>query len=167
MELTNEEYDVIEKVARKSKCDCWFELGVDEFNNDIVVDLEEDTTMSLEDGLLLLDSGLTELSDYDLTEEEQRCYQNLIFKMRMLKQLTHNRLITLLYNTLTIIEDSNLLGQSLKNTEIQDEINITNEEYDYIMSETPNEDDDFFVEEDTENTPAERRKIDDENPDAH
>ena len=71
MELTNEEYDVIEKVARKSKCDCWFELGIDEFNNDIVVDLEEDTTMPLEDGLLLLDSGLTELSDYDLTEEER------------------------------------------------------------------------------------------------
>lgn len=159
MELTNEEYDVIEKVARKSKCDCWFELGVDEFNNDIVVDLEEDTTMPLEDGLLLLDSGLTELSDYDLTEEEQRCYQNLIFKMRMFKQLTHDRLITLLYNTLTIIEDSNLLGQSLKNTEIQDEINITDEEYDYIMSKTPNEDMDCFVDEDTNNTPAERRKI--------
>ncbi|MBR2430698.1 hypothetical protein IKB17_04480, partial [bacterium] len=86
-------------------------------------------------------------------------YQNLIFKMRMFKQLTHDRLITLLYNTLTIIEDSNLLGQSLKNTEIQDEINITDEEYDYIMSKTPNEDMDCFVDEDTNNTPAERRKI--------
>lgn len=167
MQLTNEEYNVVEKISRNSKCDCWFELGVDENFNDIVVDLEEDTTMSLEDGLLLLDSCLTDLTDYNLTEEEQCCYKSLIKKMQVLQTLTHERLVILLQNALTILEEANLACQCLKISKLQAEIGITDEEYDYIMSETPNEDDDYFVEENTENTPAERRKIDDENPDAH
>ena len=80
--------------------------------------------------------------------------------MKYDNEITYERLVVLLQNALTIVEDSNLFGRTLKGTELQDEINITDEEYDYIMSETPNEDD-YFEDEETTNTPAERRKIED------
>ena len=86
--------------------------------------------------------------------------------MKYDNEITYERLVVLLQNTLTIVEDSNLFGRTLKGTELQDEINITDEEYDYIMSKTPNEDD-YFEDEETTNTSAERRKIEDIKPDAH
>ena len=80
--------------------------------------------------------------------------------MKYDNEITYERLVVLLQNALTIVEDSNLFGRTLKGTELQDEINITDEEYDYIMSKTPNEDD-YFEDEKTTNTSAERRKIED------
>ena len=71
-------------------------------------------------------------------------YENLMRHVR-----NYDRLITLLHNALTIIEDGNLCGRTLKGTEIQDEINITNAEYDYVMS----------VDDDNIEETAERRKI--------
>lgn len=86
--------------------------------------------------------------------------------MKYDNEITYERLVVLLQNALTIVEDSNLFGRTLKGTELQDEINITDEEYDYIMSKTPNEDD-YFEDEEITNTPAERRKIEEIKPDAH
>ena len=161
MNLTNKEYNLINLITNRAKIN-WFEIRTYDNGFDYVYDNEENETLTLVDGLLLLDDCLTDLEDYYLTNEEIEMYGNLMCHVR-----NYDRLITLLHNALTVIEDGNLCGRTLKGTEIQDEINITDEEYDYIMSETPNEDDDCFVEEDTKNTPAERRKIDDENSDAH
>ena len=134
MRLTNEEYNIVEKLARRSKCDCWFELGVDEFNEDIVVDLEEDTTKPLDAGLLELDDCLTDLSDYDISKEEKDTYKSIIKRMRVSVNIDKQRLIVLLSNALTLIECGELCGKTLKGTELQDELNITDDEYDYIMN---------------------------------
>lgn len=166
MKLTNEEYNLINKLTNKAKVD-WFEIRTDEDGTDYILDIEDDEIYSLEDGLLLLDECLTELSDYMLSEDERNAYTKLMHSIRIYEGLSKERLITLLCNSLTILEEANLACQCLKTSKLQAEIGITDEEYDYIMSETPNEDDDCFVEEDTENTSAERRKIDDKNPDAH
>ena len=165
MKLTNEEFNVVEKISRRSKADCWFELTTDDDDEDVVVDMEEDKIMSLEEGLLLLDSGLTELSDYNLTADEEQCYKNLIKKMLVIQQLDRDRFLSLLYNSIILLEDSTMFGKSLKGSELQDELNITDDEYDYIMSETPS-DDDFWVDDAETNTPAERHKIEDKNSDA-
>ena len=154
MTLTNKEYNLINLITNRAKIN-WLEVRTCDNGFDYVYDNEEDETLTLLDGLLLLDDCLTNLEDYYLTNEEKEIYENLMRHVR-----NYDRLITLLHNALTIIEDANLCGRTLKGTEIQDEINITDEEYDYIMSETPNEDD-YFEDEETTNTPAERRKIED------
>ena len=133
MNLTNDEYNVIEKIAKVSKCDCWFELGTDTYNNDCVVDLEEDKEIDLIDGLLQLDSCLTDLKDYSLSQEEIECYTKLINKARMINSLDRDRLETLLYNAIIMLE-TELCGKKLIDTELADEINITKEEYNYIMN---------------------------------
>lgn len=165
MKLTNEEYNLINKLTNKAKVD-WFEIRTSKDGCDYIVDIEDDEVYSLSDGLLLLDECLTELSDYMLTEDERNAYSKLIHNMKVYDALSKERLIALLYNSLTILEEANLACLCLKNSKLQEEIGITDEEYDYIMSETPNEDD-YFEDEEITNTPAERRKIEDIKPDAH
>ena len=166
MKLTNEEFNLICKITNKAKID-WLEIRTDKNGNDYIVDIEDAESYSLVDGLLMLNDCLTELTDYMLSDDEINVYTKLIHNIKIYDSLSKERLIALLNNSITIIEEANLACQCLKTSKLQAEIGITDEEYDYIMSETPNEDDDCFVEEDTKNTPAERRKIDDENPDAH
>ena len=60
--------------------DCWFELETTG-RYDYVYDREENKNLSLPYGLALLDEGLTDLSDYDLTKKEQECYVNLLKKV--------------------------------------------------------------------------------------
>ena len=143
MNLTNKEYNLINLITNRAKIN-WFEIRAYDNGFDYVYDNEENETLTLIDGLLLLDDCLTELEDYNLTNEEIEMYENLMRHVR-----NYDRLITLLHNALTIIEDGNLCGRTLKGTEIQDEINITNAEYDYVMG----------VEEDQFEESAERRKI--------
>ena len=143
MNLTNKEYNLINLITNRAKIN-WFEIRTYDNGFDYVYDNEENETLTLVDGLLLLDDCLTDLEDYYLTNEEIEMYGNLMCHVR-----NYDRLITLLHNALTIIEDGNLCGRTLKGTELQDEINITNVEYDYVMG----------VEEDQFEEPAERRKI--------
>ena len=131
MQLTNEEYNLIVKLTNKAKVD-WFEFGTDEYGHDYIIDIEEDEKLSLVDGLLLLDDCLTELKDYMLTDTEIQLYNKLIHRARMYDKLDRNRLTTLLYNTITLLEASTI-GGTLIDTELQDEINITTDEYNYIM----------------------------------
>ena len=131
MQLTNEEYNLIVKLTNKAKLE-WFDLCTDDYGNDYVIDIEEDEKLSLVDGLLLLDDCLTELKDYMLTDTEIQLYNKLIHRVRMYDKLDRNRLTTLLYNTITLLEASTI-GGTLIGTELQDEIDITTDEYDYIM----------------------------------
>ena len=131
MQLTNEEYNLIVKLTNKAKVD-WFEFCTDEYGHDYIIDIEEDEKLSLVDGLLLLDDCLTELKDYMLTDTEIQLYNKLIHRARMYDKLDRNRLTTLLYNTITLLEASTI-GGTLIGTELQDELNIANDEYDYIM----------------------------------
>ena len=82
--LTNEEYNVLQKISSKSKMDCWFCIGTTPYEpfEDYILDLEENKTYSLKDGILMLDNGLTDLCDYKLTAEEKSIYLNLIKKLK-------------------------------------------------------------------------------------
>lgn len=51
MKLTDNEYKILEKLENNM-----FELGVDDFGNDIIIDKVEDNIISLEEGILSLAS---------------------------------------------------------------------------------------------------------------
>lgn len=79
--LSDQEWDVLDKIATKSKMDCWFCLQEAENGNHYVEDLEENKKLSLAEGICQLDSGFTSPEDYDLTKEEFECYQALVRKV--------------------------------------------------------------------------------------
>lgn len=81
MQLANSEYNVLNKIASKTKMDCWFSLEQDENNNDYVRDLENGTNLTLREGLLILVDGLDCQENYNscnLLEEEDKIFRNLL-----------------------------------------------------------------------------------------
>lgn len=135
--LTTEEYNVLERISSITKMDCWFSLGVDDNNNDVVIDLEADEMLSLEDGISQLDSGITSLDDYDLTEEEKQTYRALIHKVNMTLLLDNERLMCLLQKTFTVLEET--VNHSIIGCDLEDEIGITQDEFEFIMNVNNNE----------------------------
>lgn len=82
MRLTSEEYNVLMKISNKAKMD-WFDIDTDRnTGEDYIKDYEEQQCLDLKQGVLMLDSGLTDLDDYDLTNDEKETYTNLINKLR-------------------------------------------------------------------------------------
>lgn len=123
-ELTDFEFNVINKITNKAKMD-WVLLY-----DDCIVDTEEDKRLTLEEGILQIDEGLTDLDDYDLTEDEKLCYINLIYKIKMRQKMPLERVSTLLYNAICLLEeqyDCNVIGSDL-----EEELGITQEEYEWI-----------------------------------
>lgn len=135
--LTVEEYNVLERISSITKMDCWFSLGTDEYNNDVVIDLEADEVLSLEDGISQLDSGITSLDDYDLTDEEKQTYRALIHKVNMTLLLDTDRLMELLQKTFTVLKET--VNHSIIGCDLEDEIGITQDEYEFIMKANNNE----------------------------
>lgn len=123
-ELTNEEFNVLNKITAKAKMD-WCVIY-----DDCIIDIEEDKALSFEEGILLVDSGLTSLDDYNLTEDEKSCYINLIYKIKMQQKMPLERVSVLLYNALCLLEDD---YGAIMGTDIEEELGITQEEYDWIM----------------------------------
>lgn len=81
MRLTSEEYNVLMKISNKAKMD-WFDIDTDKnTGEDYIKDYEEQQCLDLKQGILMLDSGLTDLNDYDLTKDEKETYQQLIRKI--------------------------------------------------------------------------------------
>lgn len=78
--LTDEEYAVIDKITQKSGMDSWFLLKPTG-DGDRVYDLENLEEMTLEDGISYLDSGISDLGDYELTAEEIRVYEALLTEL--------------------------------------------------------------------------------------
>ena len=81
MKLSNKEYNVLNKLAKRSGIDCWFELRSTN-KYDYAFDREENKRIKLKDAICLLDSGLTELNDYNLTREETECYKKILNKLK-------------------------------------------------------------------------------------
>lgn len=66
MTLSKEQYEIIDKIATKTKCNCWFSIRQDDKGNDYVFDIEENKKMSLLDGLSLLwNSNWDKLIDHN------------------------------------------------------------------------------------------------------
>ena len=74
--LSNEEYNVLNKIASQTKMDCWFYLSSYK-GGDCVVDLEESKVITLYQGISMLNEGIVpEL--LSLTDEEIGVYTNLL-----------------------------------------------------------------------------------------
>lgn len=78
--LTDEEYAVVDKITKKSGMDSWFLLKLTD-DGDQVYDLENLEEMTLEEGISYIDSGLSDLGDYELTAEEIHIYEALLVEL--------------------------------------------------------------------------------------
>lgn len=84
--LLNEEYDVLNKIASKTKADCWFVIEQTENGEDYVRDLEEGWDMSLRDGISVLMGCLDCKENYEncnLSKEEEKVLRKLLFKLNI------------------------------------------------------------------------------------
>lgn len=82
--LTNEEYNILEKIASNTKMDCWFSIEQDDNEEDYVYDLEENKKLSLYDGLSQLVEGIDCVENYDscnLTDEEKLTFEHLLYRL--------------------------------------------------------------------------------------
>lgn len=82
--LTNEEYNVLNKIADKTKADCWFYIEQDSGGADYIFDLEEGTRLSLEAGIGMLMEAIDCPENYDschLTRSEEVILNNLLEKL--------------------------------------------------------------------------------------
>ena len=133
--LSNEEFNVLNKISSKSKMDCWFYLKQDKDGNDYVYDLEQSKELSLTDGISMLDNSITSIDDYELSEDEKCIYISLIYKINSNFFPSISRLKTLLANALIMLEEAHCYT-TLIGTDLEIELGITQEEYDAIMEET-------------------------------
>ena len=124
--LSNEEFNVLNKISSKSKMDCWFYLKEKDQFTDIVYDCENNKELSLYEGISMLDSGITSLEDYNLSQQELKVYFSLVSRLVISRV---ERLSILLYNTLVYCDD--VYGVPIANE--LDEIGMTQEEYEYLM----------------------------------
>ncbi len=74
MTLNAAQYGVLNKIARRTKMDCWFLIVQDHNGDDYVYDLEEGASIELEDGVNGLMEGL------DCPENVESCGLNWIEK---------------------------------------------------------------------------------------
>ena len=79
MRLTNEEANVLDLIATRSKMDCWFFLGEDKLGRIYFYDLEEGSRRRpLKDGISDLAEGMTGYTNYSLTEEEIKVFEGIL-----------------------------------------------------------------------------------------
>lgn len=84
--LTDAEYNVLNKIASRTKNDCWFWLKQDKHGTDYVWDLEEGKRMCLKTGVGLLCEGLDCQENYDncdLTASEDKVFKELLGKLQI------------------------------------------------------------------------------------
>lgn len=128
MKLEKEQWEVLNKIASKSKMDCWFSLEEIDENNDGVFDIENNEHLSLWEGIGMLDLGITSLTDYGLTVQEIETYYRLIFTLCFV-EYSHHKIW--LYNTITYADD--VCGVDIANN--LSEIGMSDKDYQKILQE--------------------------------
>lgn len=83
--LSNIEWDILSRIADKSKIDCWFSgrRGFDSNGKryDFVYDLERRAKITLRYGVKLLDEGIAHPQSYGLTDKEVEIYYGILKKL--------------------------------------------------------------------------------------
>ena len=75
--LTQEQYNVLNKIARKTGMDCWFCIHQKRSGEDVIKDLENNKYVSLRSGVSQLNEGIVpEL--LDLSKNEWNVYNNIL-----------------------------------------------------------------------------------------
>jgi hypothetical protein len=80
--LTNEEYNVLNRITRKTKTDCWFMLDTDKDGFDCVYDLENRRKVTLRFAVQQLNEAIVE-ELLDITAEEMHVYNELLKKLEI------------------------------------------------------------------------------------
>lgn len=84
--ITDAEYNVINKILTRSHIDDILYLTMDN-NHDCFLDLEEDTNISLEDGLQIMREGYTNDNNvYGLSDKETQTFTSLLIDANILQQ---------------------------------------------------------------------------------
>ena len=88
MTLSSEEYDLLNKIAKKSNMDCWFSIRQTKKGDDFIDDLENGKRLSLATGIYQLMEGIEGMYDMYFNESEYVIIINLLLSL-----LTHGRKI--------------------------------------------------------------------------
>ena len=71
MTLTNSEYKLLNKIARKTKMDCWFYIKQNKKKQDYVFDIENGKRLSLKCGIKQLIDGVIDTDIFELSDDEK------------------------------------------------------------------------------------------------
>lgn len=85
--LTEEQAEVLWKIANESGMDCWFSIGE---GNSYIYDLEENQYLALSEGIQLLSEGMTKYEDYNLSAEEITLFEELLSERDIEKEQHKN-----------------------------------------------------------------------------
>ena len=81
MTLNSEEYDLLTKIAEKSKMDCWFLIKQTKKGEDYVYDLEEGKRLSLRTGIRQLMEGIDGMYDMCFEDGERDVMITLLSRL--------------------------------------------------------------------------------------
>lgn len=84
MTLSEQEYNLLDKIATKSKMDCWFTIRQKKNGDDYVYDLEESKPMSLKKGVAQLIDGISDMYLDYLNENECHILIGLLTKLLLM-----------------------------------------------------------------------------------
>ena len=81
MTLNHDEYDLLTKIAEKSKMDCWFLIKQTKKGEDYVYDLEEGKRLSLRTGIRQLREGIDGMYDMYFEGNERDVMISLLSRL--------------------------------------------------------------------------------------
>lgn len=81
--LTDDEYNVLQKISSKTHMDEWFWLEGAEDGSDYVHNLDGESEMTLFDGVSLLCEGIVSYELCRLTDEEIQVFEGLLTKLQI------------------------------------------------------------------------------------
>ena len=81
MTLNHDEYDLLTKIAEKSKMDCWFLIKQTKKGEDYVYDLEEGKRLSLRTGIRQLMEGIDRMYDMYFEGNERDVMISLLSRL--------------------------------------------------------------------------------------
>ena len=81
MTLNHDEYELLTKIAEKSKMDCWFLIKQTKKGEDYVYDLEEGKRLSLRTGIRQLMEGIDSMYDMYFEGNERDIMISLLSRL--------------------------------------------------------------------------------------
>jgi len=81
MILDDHAYNALNKISSRTKMDCWFVLDTDEDGQDVIYDNEEDTHISIAEGVGNLCEGMVDPPEdefYGLEQIEIKAFRELV-----------------------------------------------------------------------------------------
>ena len=81
--LTDDEYNVLQKISSKTHMDEWFWLEESEDGKDYVRNLDDESQMKLFDGVLVLADGIASYEHCGLSDGEIKVFEDLLKKLQI------------------------------------------------------------------------------------